>query len=218
VTRAGRTPPAAPAGAGRRAATRERVIAAAIELIAEQGFSGTTVDEIATLAGVAKGTVFYNFASKEQLFAQALRHGVGRLTDAFRTACQEKLGYRAIDALILAELEHVHASPAFAQIMVAELYRTGRPWQQTLTEIRAEAVGVVREVLIDAQAAGDLDPELDAELAAGALLGATLVVALDWLAYAPRRTLQEVHAATMRMVRGRLTTAAQAGIDPPETG
>ena len=52
---------------------------AAVTLIAEKGFSSTTVDEIAERAGVAKGTVYYNFASKTELFEELLRHGVGLL-------------------------------------------------------------------------------------------------------------------------------------------
>jgi AcrR family transcriptional regulator len=193
---------------GRRTETRERVFAAAVELIAEQGFSGTTVDEIAARAGVAKGTVFYNFGNKEHLFSELLRHGVDRLTAAFGSAVAGRAGYPAIEALIRAELEHVQQAPAFAQIVLAELYRTGRPWQQTLTQVRAQAAGVVHQVLLDAQRLGELDPDLDADLAAGALLGATLVVALDWLAYAPHRPLEQVLEATLRMVRGRLTVAS----------
>lgn len=67
-------------GSTRREATRQKLYEAAVTLIAEQGFSATTVDEIAERAGVAKGTVYYNFASKSVLFEELLRHGVGLLT------------------------------------------------------------------------------------------------------------------------------------------
>ena len=69
-----------PGGSSRREATRQKLYEAAVTLIAEQGFSATTVDEIAERAGVAKGTVYYNFASKSVLFEELLRHGVGLLT------------------------------------------------------------------------------------------------------------------------------------------
>ncbi len=52
------------------------------------GFSATTVDEIAERAGVAKGTVYYNFASKSVLFEELLRHGVGLLTASLREAAE----------------------------------------------------------------------------------------------------------------------------------
>ncbi|MFV2120617.1 TetR/AcrR family transcriptional regulator, partial [Streptomyces sp. Act-28] len=73
----------------RRQATRTRLYEAAVTLIAEQGFSATTVDEIAERAGVAKGTVYYNFKSKTELFEELLRHGVGLLTASLRAAADE---------------------------------------------------------------------------------------------------------------------------------
>ena len=66
----------------------EKLYEAAVTLIAEQGFSATTVDEIAERAGVAKGTVYYNFASKSVLFEELLRHGVGLLTASLREAAE----------------------------------------------------------------------------------------------------------------------------------
>ena len=189
---------------GETSATRERVFAAAVELIAEQGFSGTTVDEIAGRAGVAKGTVFYNFGSKEQLFAELLRHGVGRLVTRLRTTIEGLHGQAALDALVRAELEAASAGPAFTRIFLTELFRTGRPWQPTVAELRDEAVGIVAAVIADGQQRGELDDDVDAAFAAGALLGAIVVIALDWLTYFPDRPLDDVHAAAVRMVRGRL--------------
>lgn len=46
---------------------------------AEQGFRGTRVEDIAREVGVAKGTVFLDFASKEGLFLAAYQHAVRRL-------------------------------------------------------------------------------------------------------------------------------------------
>src|SRR5690606_2645302 len=83
---------AASGGSARREATRQRLYEAAVTLIAEQGFSATTVDEIAERAGVAKGTVYYNFASKSVLFEELLRHGVGLLTASLKEAADRTAG------------------------------------------------------------------------------------------------------------------------------
>jgi AcrR family transcriptional regulator len=74
----------------RRETTRQKLYEAAVTLIAEQGFSATSVDQIAERAGVAKGTVYYNFDSKTALFEGLLEHGVRLLTDAFRQAAADK--------------------------------------------------------------------------------------------------------------------------------
>jgi len=54
--------------AERRAATRAGILAAARHLFGAQGFATTTVDQIATAAGVAKGAVYHHFTTKEAVF------------------------------------------------------------------------------------------------------------------------------------------------------
>ncbi|HVU93164.1 MAG TPA: helix-turn-helix domain-containing protein, partial [Jatrophihabitans sp.] len=48
-------------------AVRERVLDAAVELFADQGYDGTSVAQVIGRAGVAKGGFYHHFASKEQL-------------------------------------------------------------------------------------------------------------------------------------------------------
>ncbi len=47
--------------------TREKIVSAALELFAGKGFDKTTVDEIVNRAGVAKGTFYLYFKSKDDL-------------------------------------------------------------------------------------------------------------------------------------------------------
>ncbi|MFD8212095.1 TetR/AcrR family transcriptional regulator [Streptomyces sp. NPDC059695] len=193
----------------RRQATRTKLYEAAVTLIAEQGFSATTVDEIAERAGVAKGTVYYNFKSKTELFEELLRHGVSLLTASLRTAAEETAvrgGSRidALDAMIRAGLVFIDRYPAFTQLYVAELWRTNRAWNSTLLVVRQEAVAVVEGVLREAVAAGELSEEIDVQLTAAALVGMVLVAALDWQAFQSERSLDDVHAALSRLLHGRV--------------
>jgi AcrR family transcriptional regulator len=193
----------------RRQATRRKLFDAAVGLIAEQGFSATTVDEIAERAGVAKGTVYYNFASKNELFEELLRYGVGLLTESLQRASQgaaEHGGTRvdALDAMIRACLDFIVAYPSFTQLYVAELWRTNRAWQDTLMTVRQDAVAVVEKVLGEAVAAGEVSDEIDVPLTASALFGMVLVAALDWQAFQPARGVEEVHAALSRLLQGRV--------------
>ncbi|MBB4979995.1 MULTISPECIES: TetR/AcrR family transcriptional regulator [Streptomyces] len=193
----------------RRQATRTKLYEAAVTLIAEQGFSATTVDEIAERAGVAKGTVYYNFKSKTELFEELLRHGVSLLAASLRSAAEETVergGTRveALDAMIRAGLVFIDRYPAFTQLYVAELWRTGRAWNSTLLVVRQEAVTVVEGVLREGVAAGELSDEIDVQLTASALVGMVLVAALDWQAFQSERSLDDVHAALSRLLHGRV--------------
>ena len=197
-------------GSSRREATRQKLYEAAVTLIAEQGFSATTVDEIAERAGVAKGTVYYNFASKSVLFEELLRHGVGLLTASLSEAA-EKTGQAdgtkvdALDAMIRAGLGFIARYPAFTQLYVAELWRTNRAWQSTLMVVRQEVVAVIEGVLHEGVANGEFSEEIDVPLTASALVGMVLVAALDWQSFQPQRSLDEVHAALSRLLQGRVS-------------
>ncbi|GAA2504833.1 TetR/AcrR family transcriptional regulator [Streptomyces sp. NPDC059506] len=197
----------------RRQATRAKLYEAAVTLIAEKGFSSTTVEEIAERAGVAKGTVYYNFASKSELFEELLRHGVGLLTASLTEAAEGTLaggGGRvdALDAMIRAGLAFIARYPSFSQLYVAELWRTNRTWQSTLTMVRQEAVAVVEKVLRDAVESGELSEEIDVPLTAAALFGMVLVAALDWQAFQPQRSIDDVHASLSLLLQGRVAGRA----------
>ncbi|MFJ5288882.1 MULTISPECIES: TetR/AcrR family transcriptional regulator [unclassified Streptomyces] len=194
----------------RRQATRQKLYEAAVTLIAEKGFSSTTVEEIAERAGVAKGTVYYNFASKTVLFEELLRHGVGLLTASLQAAADttaERGGTKveALDAMIRSGLGFIDAYPAFTQLYVAELWRTNRAWQSTLLVVRQEAVAVVETVLREAVEGGELSEEIDIPLTAAALVGMVLVAALDWQAFQSERSIDDVHAALSRLLHGRVS-------------
>lgn len=70
-----------------RATTRQRLLEAAIDEFARRGIDGTSLDRIATTAGLTKGAIFSNFANKEELvFAVAGEYGVNVPTTAFLDA------------------------------------------------------------------------------------------------------------------------------------
>lgn len=184
----------------RRADTRQRLYEAAVELIAEQGFSATTVDDIALRAKVAKGTVYYNFKSKNDLFEELLRHGIGLLTDGFREAVAGLPPREAVGALVRTQLEFIRRYRSFAQLLLSEMWRTNREWHQTLVLLREQAIGVIAETLRAGVGSGDLPADLDVPVASAALFGVGLVVAVDWLVFQPERPIEEVERSLLAIV------------------
>ncbi|MEV6347211.1 TetR family transcriptional regulator [Actinoplanes sp. NPDC051851] len=185
----------------RRADTRQKLYEAAVQLIAEQGFSATTVDDIALRAKVAKGTVYYNFKSKTDLFEELLRHGVGLLTEEFRAAVEGLPPREAVRALVRAQLEYIRKYRAFAQLLLSEMWRTNREWQQTLVLLREQAIGVIAETVQLGVDSGELPADLDVRVASAALFGVGLVVAVDWLVFQPDRPIEDVEESLLAIVR-----------------
>jgi AcrR family transcriptional regulator len=66
--------------------TREKILAAALEVFSAKGFHGTTVDEIAERAELGKGTVYRHFHSKKGLFSELIRLKVAELEEAVQGA------------------------------------------------------------------------------------------------------------------------------------
>jgi AcrR family transcriptional regulator len=82
----------------KKAATREALLEAATRVFARQGYVATSVDEVAWEAGMTKGAVYSNFASKDDLFAAVVeRHQDRRMlaildtVDPSRPAAEEAL-------------------------------------------------------------------------------------------------------------------------------
>ncbi|MEV0582017.1 helix-turn-helix domain-containing protein [Nonomuraea sp. NPDC050310] len=174
-----------------RAETRLKVFAAAIDLIAEQGYNATTVEAIAERAGVAKGTVFYNFGSKEALFAQLLDYGIGLL--ATEMAAAENL-----EGAVMAQLRFFADYGPFARVLLGQMWQSA--WQEAIARLRAEAIGVyVRELR-------DKLPEGQVETAATGLFGMVLTVSIERSVLHPDRPIEQVHAMVLELLRGRITS------------
>lgn len=54
---------------------RQRIIVAASEMLAHRGYAGTTLDDIAKAAGTQAGSLYYYFASREELAEEVLTSG-----------------------------------------------------------------------------------------------------------------------------------------------
>ena len=106
--------------------TRERIIQAAKDVFAEQGFAGARVDEIASRAGVNKAALYYHIGDKQALYAEVLHDVIGataaRLSKdiAAQTDPEQKL--RAYIRSFAAALD---ANPQMPRIMMREIASDG---------------------------------------------------------------------------------------------
>jgi AcrR family transcriptional regulator len=94
----------------RKEARPAEIVAAALQLFSDRGFAATRLEDVATVAGVSKGTVYLYFESKEQLFEAVVREAVApniaraeALVDAFDGSTPDLL--RAFFAFVTTVLE-----------------------------------------------------------------------------------------------------------------
>ncbi|HEU0101739.1 MAG TPA: TetR/AcrR family transcriptional regulator [Mycobacteriales bacterium] len=101
-------PPGPAAGVSRkRTQTRERLLAAALDVFAERGLNGATVEEICERAGFTRGAFYSNYASKDELLVALYSRQSSRLLNAISRVVQahaDRVGDPAVPALSLPEV------------------------------------------------------------------------------------------------------------------
>jgi AcrR family transcriptional regulator len=101
--------------------TRQRLLDATIELLAEGGYAAATVNALTSRAGVAAGTLYRHFDSKEELFVEIFRTLSGRELDAMRQATEGASGpLDRLEAAIEAFARRALAEPRVAWALLAE--------------------------------------------------------------------------------------------------
>ncbi len=90
--------------------TRDRILDAALELIQQQGFGGTTVTDIEELAGLSpgSGSFYRHFRSKEEVFREVFERELARRSSAGRSSSAARSPTpRSPDALTVQQLEYL---------------------------------------------------------------------------------------------------------------
>lgn len=115
---------AATAPTGTEAGVRARVLDAAVELFARQGYDGTSVAQVIARAGVAKGGFYHHFASKEALLYEVYGDLISRQLAAMDEILARKLApAETLRALIDDLVESTAASAEQALVFWREQHR-----------------------------------------------------------------------------------------------
>ena len=160
--------------------TRRRIFAAAAELFAERGFHETTVAQIVLKAGVAKGTFFIHFATKDSVVGELVRVQTQKAERA-RLKVLDGGGtpLAALRATVMAVAEQAGASRELSRAVLAaalESREVGGAAATRFSEIFRLMVSDARA----AAAAGLLARTVDGELVARSLMASYLGAAFEF--------------------------------------
>ena len=155
---------------------RDRMVEVAMRHFAEAGYRGTRVEDIAQEVGVAKGTVFGVFGSKEELFLEAFRRAVSALP-SWLDAPQEVVerGFWETLAWWLDHTEEfVSADPIPNRVALIGRYDTGLGMRRPIDRfMRSEDPYGTLEFVEFGRERGEVRADVDLE---------TMTSMLDWVA------------------------------------
>jgi AcrR family transcriptional regulator len=154
------------------APTRERLLRSAQALIEEGGYGAATVIAIAERAGVAAGTLYRHFPSKEELFVEVFRSVCDREVRAMRSAAEAMPAAAShvdrLEAVLSTFAERALRRPRLAWALIAEPVDPLVDAERLAYRERYRAL--TAEALSAGIAAGEL-PEQNVDLTAAALVG-----------------------------------------------
>lgn len=166
----------------RRTESRGKVFTAGMELVGRHGPDGVTVEQIAAEAGVAKGTVYYQFGSKQALVGALLDHGFALMLEALEPGMTQDDPVQGLRQVISSALEFVDAEPNFVKLWITEAWRPNSPWLGQLLAMRSQLLQSIVDQLVRIDQAHPELPGRDADqhtAVALALFGATYTMALN---------------------------------------
>jgi AcrR family transcriptional regulator len=146
-----------------KAATRQRVLCAARDLFASQGYEASTVRQIADRAGVSVGSVFTSFASKGEILSEVMKERLDGLYAEFDRVVPHLRGstadrLRSMFAIHFA-FEYRHVQLFLAHLAAAYDWTLGPGATPYGRNYRLQ--GLILDCLARGVAAGDVDPATD---------------------------------------------------------
>ena len=173
----------------------EMILAEAAALFTSKGYDQTTTQDIADRSGIAKGSLYYYFNSKEELLFRILLQNHEQLHQTVTEGCDFGSGGGLAHVRVFLTrhlnfvLAHNAASALFGQ--EAGVVRAVDSWWNTLSAARRSHEELLVSIIRSAQASGEANAHLDAALTARALL-AMANSTLQWYRPDGRYSAEEV--------------------------
>jgi TetR/AcrR family transcriptional regulator, fatty acid metabolism regulator protein len=165
-----------------RAEKARTILRAAAKVFAQFGYFNAKVSDVAREAGVADGTVYLYFKSKDELlssiFGMAMEEFLGRARAELAEARDPRERLRRFAHLHLSLLEQERD---LAIVFQVELRQSTKFMQQFSTTYLADYFRIIREIVEDGQQRGLFRRQLNAQVMAKVLFGALDEMATNWI-------------------------------------
>jgi TetR/AcrR family transcriptional regulator, fatty acid metabolism regulator protein len=161
---------------------REAILRAATRVFARNGYFNSKVADIASAAGVADGTVYLYFKSKEEILHSIFDRSVGdAISEGRRQVASISDPREKLRRIAHLHLERLGADRDLAVVFQVELRSSTKFMQEFSAAGFAEYLGLIRSTYEEGQRAGVFRQELNAKVVAKILFGALDEMATNWI-------------------------------------
>jgi TetR/AcrR family fatty acid metabolism transcriptional regulator len=161
---------------------REAILKAATEVFARHGFFQSQVADVARAAGVAAGTVYLYFRSKDDLlvslFERTMRDAIAEGRAALEGVNDPRERLTLIARL---HLERLGRDRDLAVVFQVELRQSTKFMERFSSTFLRDYLGLIRDTIVRGQSAGLFRADINPTLAAKIFFGALDEMATNWI-------------------------------------
>ena len=191
---------------------RAAILAAATAVFAKRGYFGAQVADVARAAGIAAGTVYLYFRSKDEI-----------LISIFDRTMQDAIasGKRALEDVDdpierLRRIAHMHLARLgrdrnLAVVFQVELRQTTKFMERFSKTGLRDYLAVIQRTIEEGQACGVLRESIDARMGSKIFFGALDEMATNWILSRRRYSLEAQADGVVEMLVGGLASAPKDG-------
>ena len=194
---------------------RPRILNAAVKVFADKGFYCARVSDVAREAGVADGTIYLYFKSKEELLRGLFEENMTRILAGIREVVKgAESSADALAKLFDAYVTMTQREPELAEVLTVELRESGKFMNEFAAPLFGEFLRIITQLLEDGQARGELRTDFTARTISRAMFGAMDELSLAWVMSSRRWNLNEAGREVLEVFLGglRVRPAAEGGV------
>lgn len=152
--------------------TKRKIFETAMELFAQKGYDGTSIEEITSVVGIAKGTLYYHFSSKEEIFNFLIDEGMKLLKNSIEIKTSKYTNsLDKIKAIILIQIKIIVKYENLITLVISQM------WGKEDRNIRCRNyvyayIKIIEEIIKEGIEKGEI-AEGNSEVVASGIFGLT---------------------------------------------
>lgn len=160
----------------------QAIIEAAVKVISTNGYRNAPVNKIARAAGVAGGTVYLYFDSKEDMMVDVFKEFLGSFIEEIRLEMAEiKDSAKKLEKLVEAHLTKLEVNYNLAVVCLVELRQPDPMLREATGEVLRRYFQLIEEIVEEGQANGSFNPKLNKYLARQMIFGTLDEIVTSWV-------------------------------------
>ena len=145
--------------------TKRKIFETSIKLFSQKGYDATSIEEITAVTGVAKGTLYYHFSSKEEIFNFLVEEGMKLLKNSIQIKTAKCSGtIDKLKAIVLIQIKGIKKYENILTIVMSQVWGN-EPRNVLCREKVMEYIGVIQKIIEEGLEKGDIKP-CDSEILA----------------------------------------------------